>query len=159
MELATVAPAFIEMAHRIVWCTAATVDSSGKPRTRILHPIWEWDGEHLTGYIATDPTSLKARHLDTVPFVSLTYWSPNQDTCSAECATEWTNDLESKRVGWDRFLNGPVPVGYDPGIIPVWPNPESEQFGILRLTPTRLRVMDGSLMAGGGEGQLLIWTA
>ena len=25
-DLATVAPAFIEMAHRIVWCTAATVD-------------------------------------------------------------------------------------------------------------------------------------
>ena len=46
-ELAEVAPAFVEMAHRIVWCTAATVDSQGRPRSRILHPVWRWDGERL----------------------------------------------------------------------------------------------------------------
>jgi hypothetical protein len=41
MSLETVAPAFVETAHRIVWCTVATVDGRGRPRTRILHPIWE----------------------------------------------------------------------------------------------------------------------
>ena len=40
--LDTVAPAFVDMAHRIVWCTVATVDASGAPRTRVLHPVWEW---------------------------------------------------------------------------------------------------------------------
>ena len=43
-ELSKVAPAFIEMTQQIVWCSAATVDTKGRPRSRILHPIWEWDG-------------------------------------------------------------------------------------------------------------------
>lgn len=43
--LAETAPAFVQMAHRIVWCRAATVDTRGRPRSRILHPIWQ-----LVGY-------------------------------------------------------------------------------------------------------------
>ena len=35
--------------QRIVWCTVTTIDQKGRPRSRILHPIW--DGP--TGYIAT----------------------------------------------------------------------------------------------------------
>ena len=71
-ELTTVAPAFVEIAHRIVWATAATVEPSGRPRTRILHPIWEWNGDRLVGWIATGPDTPKARHLDSEPRVSLT---------------------------------------------------------------------------------------
>ena len=41
-ELSQVAPAFVEMAHHIVWCSAATVDARGRPRSRILHPYWQW---------------------------------------------------------------------------------------------------------------------
>lgn len=72
-DLTTVAPAFVEMAHRIVWCVAATTDTSGNPSTRVLHPVWEWDGEQLTGWIATSPLSPKAEHLARTPSVSLTY--------------------------------------------------------------------------------------
>jgi hypothetical protein len=57
--LTQVAPAFIEMAHRIVWASAATVDTRGRPRSRILHPIWQWDGERLVGWIATSPSPAK----------------------------------------------------------------------------------------------------
>ena len=32
---------FIERVHTMVWCSAATVDRQGRPRSRILHPIWE----------------------------------------------------------------------------------------------------------------------
>ena len=39
--LSGTAPAFVEIAHRIVWATAATVDPQGRPWTRVLHPIWE----------------------------------------------------------------------------------------------------------------------
>jgi hypothetical protein len=46
--LSAVAPAYVQMAHRIAWCTAATVDPSVAPRTRVLQPIWEFDGELLT---------------------------------------------------------------------------------------------------------------
>ena len=37
-DLASVAPAFVEMAHRIVWASVATVDLQGRPRSRVLNP-------------------------------------------------------------------------------------------------------------------------
>jgi len=154
--LEVVAPAFVEMAHRIVWCTVATVDPDGRPWTRILHPIWEWDGRRLTGWIATDPTSPKAAHLAVRPDVSLTYWHPSQDTCTARCTVEWETDLPAKQAGWDRFASAPAPVGYDPRIIPQWTSPDVERFGILRLEPHALRVLPGSLMTAGA-GTLLTW--
>ena len=55
-----IAPSFVEMAHRIVWCSAATVDAKGRPRSRVLHPIWQWDGAELSGWIATGPTPHQA---------------------------------------------------------------------------------------------------
>ena len=155
-DIGTVAPAFVEMAHRIVWCVAATSDSQGRPRTRILHPLWRWDGETLTGRVATSPLSPKARHLDENPYVSCTYWTPNHDTCSAECFAVWRNDPGSRQRLWDDFSATPEPLGYVPSIIPGWESPEAERFGVLELRPWRLRVMPGSLM-GTGQGALLTW--
>jgi general stress protein 26 len=155
-ELSRVAPAFVEMAHRIVWCVVATVDRSGAPRTRVLHPIWEWDGERLQGWIATSPNSPKAADLAREPRISLTYWAPDHDTCTAECSATWQDDAEDRRRGWERFAHGPAPVGYDPSIIPQWTSPEADEFGLLHLRPSRLRLMPGSLMLAG-RGELLTW--
>jgi len=155
-ELADIAPEFVTMAHRIVWATVATVDTRGNPATRILHPVWEWDGNDLVGWIATSPNSPKARHLANNPVVSLTYWDPSHDTCTARCRTVWETSDEERQAGWDRFLNAPEPVGYDPAIIPQWTSPSAPEFGILRLEPDALRVMPGSLMLQG-KGQLLQW--
>jgi hypothetical protein len=155
-SLAEVAPAFVDMAHRIVWATVATVDPHGVPSTRILHPVWEWDGSELTGWIATSPRSPKARHLASTPTVSLTYWDPTHDTCSATCRAVWESTAPERQSGWDRFLHAPAPVGYDPSIIPQWTSPEADEFGILRLEPDALRVMPGSLMLQG-TGELLTW--
>ena len=132
-ELDVVQEAFVEMAHRIVWCTAASVDSRGRPRSRILHPIWERGEEGLVGWIGTSPTPIKRRHLAASPFLSLTYWHPNQDTCVAECRASWCLDLETRERVWEAFKTAPPPVGYDPGIIPVWEGPSSESFAVLRL--------------------------
>lgn len=154
--LAETAPAFVTMAHRIVWATVATVTPSGEPSTRILHPIWEWDGTSLTGWIATSPESPKAADLAAQPVVSLTYWDPTHDTCSATCRTAWETTPEERQAGWDRFAHAPAPVGYDPSIIPQWTSPEAPAFGILRLEPTALRLMEGALMLTG-QGQLLSW--
>ena len=155
-DLATIAPAFLDMAHRIVWCTVATISTAGKPSTRVLHPIWEWDGAELTGWILTGPQSLKAKHLAVHPEISLTYWAPSQDVCTADCDTLWTNDAASKRAAWDRFANGPAPVGYNPAIIPGWSSPEAEAFGVLRLRPTSLRVFPGTVLMTG-SGEVLTW--
>ena len=143
-DLANVAPAFVEMAHQIVWCTVATVDSKGHPRTRVLHPFWDWDGSTLVGWIATGATSLKAKHLAHTPEVSLTYWAPNQDTCTAEAVASMHTDDETCTWVWDRFKTFPAPVGYDPAIIPPWAGgPTSPEFGAMRLEPTALRVLPG----------------
>lgn len=154
-SLSTVAPDFVEMSHRIVWCTVATVTPSGTPRTRVLHPIWEFDNNELTGWIATSPQSLKAKHLEHEPTISLTYWDPSQDTCSAECSVRWVDGAERAQV-WNRFLEGPEPVGYDPAIIPGWDSADSPGFGAIELTPTRLRVMAGSVLLSG-QGAVLTW--
>jgi Pyridoxamine 5'-phosphate oxidase len=155
-DLASIAPAFVEMAHRIVWCTVATTDLQGRPSSRVLHPIWEWDGADLIGWIATSPESLKAKHLNATPAISLTYWATNHDTCTADCDVEWDVTPELRTAGWDRFKNGPAPVGYDPSIIPRWTSPDASSFGILRITPRRLRVMPGSFMLSG-VGELMSW--
>jgi hypothetical protein len=152
------AEAFVAMAHRIVWCSAATVDAMGRPRTRILHPLWLWDGDQLTGWIATGPTPTKRAHLEHSPFVSLNYWTPEHDTCVAECRVEWAFDDATRAHVWDLFANGPAPVGYDPAIVPAWKDgPASAAFAALHLDPWRLRVMPGSAMLGGG-GETLTWT-
>jgi hypothetical protein len=152
------APEFVEMAHSIVWAVVATTDTQGRPRSRVLHPIWEWDGTSLTGWIATSPASPKAGHLAAHPEVSITYWSPTHDTCTANCFAVWEDSPEARRAGWDRFLHGPAPVGYDPSIVPSWTSPDAEAFGVLRVEPYQLRLMPGSLMLRG-EGTRRSWRA
>ncbi|HEV3226747.1 MAG TPA: pyridoxamine 5'-phosphate oxidase family protein [Acidimicrobiales bacterium] len=152
-------PAFLKMAHHIVWCAAATVDSAGRPRTRILHPIWQWDGATLVGWIATSPTPTKRAHLEQSPNISLNYWAPNHDTCSAECRAEWVEDDAGCVRVWDLFKNGPEPVGYDPAMIPPWKDgPLSSAFMALRVDPWRLRVFPGSVLMGK-EGEVLTWSS
>ena len=52
--------------------------------------------------------------------------------------------------------SAPQPVGYSPSLIPGWTDPQAPAFGILRVEPTQLRVLDGSAMAGG-PGRRLVW--
>lgn len=155
-ELGEVAPAFLQMAHQIVWCSAATVDSEGRPWSRVLHPIWEWDGEALVGWIGTGPTPLKRSHLEAHPYVSLNYWTPSQDTCVAECRAQWAFDDETRAAVWEKLKSAPPPVGYDPAIIPGWEQPTDAAFAALKLTPWRLRVFPGTVLLGQG-GEVLTW--
>ena len=158
-DLKTIAPAFVEMAHRIVWASAGSVDKRGRPRTRVLHPLWQWDGTSLRGWIATGPTPMKRAQLEASPYLALNYWAPSQDTCLAECRVSWAFDDATRKEVWDRFKHAPAPVGYDPAIIPPWSGgPTSPAFAVLQLEPWRLRVMPGSAMLGGG-GAILTWRA
>nr|WP_107656114.1 pyridoxamine 5'-phosphate oxidase family protein [Nocardia suismassiliense] len=144
-ELGDIAPRFVELAHSIVWCTVSTTDPAGRPRSRVLHPIWEWDGQELTGWIFTGQTPAKLAHLAHSPYVSCNYWVPTHDTCLAECAAEWVGDLETKTRLWEHFRSTPPPLGYDPGGIgvPGWNGPDSPGVSLLRLRPWRLRVLPG----------------
>ena len=153
-NLTTIAPAFVEMAHRIVWCSAATVDSQGRPRSRILHPLWQWDGTRLVGWIATGPSPTKRAHLAASPYMSVNYWHPSHDTCLADCRAALVFDDATRTTVWNLFRTAPEPLGYDPGRF--WDDPTSDSFAALRLEPWRLRVMPGSVMLKR-EGEVLTW--
>jgi hypothetical protein len=151
-----IAPAFVEMAHRIVWATAATADARSRPWTRILHPLWTWDGESLSGIVATSPLSPKRSHLEAHPHIAFTYWQPDHDTCTALCHAEWDLTADGRRAGWQQLATAPAPVGYDPSIIPGWDEPTSPTFAILRLRPWRLQVMPGTVLTAA-SGAPLTW--
>lgn len=137
---------FAARIRRIVWCTVATVDGKGRPRSRILHPIWEG----ATGYIATGRHSFKAKHLAANPYVSLTYWDQQHQQVYAECKAEWDDSAEGKRRIWELYKSTTPPLGYDPAIIPEWKDgPGSPEFGVLKLTPRRIELWSiQDMMAG-----------
>ena len=78
------------------------------------------------------------------------------DTCTAQCHATWDLSEEGRTAGWQALATAPVPVGYDPSIIPGWDAPSSPTFGILRLRPWRLHVMPGAVMLQG-QGAPMSW--
>ncbi len=139
---------FNEITQRIVWCTVATVDTQGRPRSRMLHPVW--DGS--TGWIATGRHSHKAKHLTANPFVSLTYWDPKHEQAMIDCKAEWQDDLETRGWLWNLLKTTPEPVGYDPALF--WPSFEDKNFGALKLTPWRLELWSLAEMAQGKAAEV-----
>ena len=145
-------PEFEARIRCIVWCSVATVDRQGRPRTRILHPIWKG----LTGWVATGRRSFKERHLAANPYVSLSYWDAQQKQVYADCKTEWEDSADEKRRIWALYKSTPPPLGYDPGMI--WKDgPEDPGFGLLKLTPWRIEVSSFYDMAAGKPP--LVWRA
>jgi len=141
---------FNKRVQRIVWCTAATMDRKGRPRTRILHPIWEG----ATGWIATGRHSLKEKHLVGNPHLSLTYWDPQHQQIYADCKAEWVDEAAEKRRIWDLYKNTPPPLGYDPGMI--WQaGPDDPGYGLLKLTPWRIEISSIMDMMSGKPP--LVW--
>lgn len=128
---------FLERVNRMVYCSVATIDGQGRPRSRILHPIWEGS----ISWISTNPSSLKARHLRRNPFVSLAYIHDPAKPLYADCRAELADDRATKQHVWDLYLHAEPPLGYDPA--PIYgsidqPNPGGSTFGVLKLTPYRI---------------------
>jgi general stress protein 26 len=131
-----IAAEFHERVSRIVLCNVATVDGQGRPRSRILHPIWEGS----TAWISTNQGSFKSRHLARNPYVSLAYIDAVKPAY-ADCRAEWLTDPGEKQHVWDLYLNTPPPLGFDPAAIynPVDGPPTGRiDFGVLKLTPYRI---------------------
>lgn len=128
---------FLQRASKVVWCNVATVDASGRPRSRILHPLWEG----TIGWITTDPRTLKARHLAVNPHLSLAYVADIASPMYVDCTAEWVDDVALKQHVWDLCLSTPPPLGFDPE--PIYATVDGPRFGVLRLTPWRVQLMDG----------------
>jgi hypothetical protein len=126
---------FLDRIRTTVWCSVATVDSRQRPRSRIMHPIWEGS----TGWIGTHRNSYKSRHLERNPYVSLAYIAEIMKPVYVECTAEWVEDPEERRRIWDLFANTPPPVGYDP--VPDFISPDHANFGVLKLAPWRITLV------------------
>jgi hypothetical protein len=143
-------PEFMERATKMVWCNAATVDTRGRPRSRILHPLWEGD----VAWVTTDANSFKRLHLARNPNVSLAYVSDIAKPAYADCHAEWIEDLATKQHVWDLCPTFPEPLGFDPASIYEMVDAPGEgklPFGVIKLTPYRITLTQW-------PEPLLMWT-
>jgi len=144
---------FIDIAHRVVWCTMATVDRRGRPRSRVVHPVWRRVGDGLDGWVTVRRTPLKVAHLGHCPFVSCSYWDPRHDVAVAECRADWVEDPGEMAAAWEICRTTPAPAGFDPAAI--WPHgPSSPGAGVLHLRPWRLRAGTAQQVAAGELGSV-----
>jgi uncharacterized pyridoxamine 5'-phosphate oxidase family protein len=149
LTFAEIEQEFIERAHSVVWCNGATIDMRNRPRSRVLHPLWEG----ATGWVTTRRNSPKIKHLAANPFISLAYIADPFKPIYVECRAAWDDDLATRRRIWDLFKNAPAPFGFDPA--DVWGRVEDPDNGLLQLTPWRIELNDFS----GQPPQTKIWRA
>jgi hypothetical protein len=136
---------FLRITAETVFCTATTVDEQGRPRSRILHPIFVVRDRLPIGWALTGRTPLKTRHLAANPHLSCSYWTPSHDTVFIDCVATWEEGERENEQVWELFLNTPEPLGWGPdglaGYGPdKWRNPI---FTPLRLEPWRVQLMRG----------------
>jgi general stress protein 26 len=148
MDFEPLGPDFVRFTADIVYCTVTTVDPSGRPRSRVMHPIFEIVDGLPRGWAVTDRTPLKERHLAANPHVACFYWSPAQNTVAIDCTAEWVCDEETLHQVWDIFA-APEPPGWgdlsgygDLGI-------HHPRFHVLRLQPYRVQILRGDQLAVG----------
>jgi len=127
--------AFVAIAHRVLWCTLATVDARDRPRSRVVHPVWELTPDGPLGRVCTRATPAKRAHIAHSPFASCSYWDPRHDVAVAECAAEWDPDPASS---WPVFRAHPPPIGFDPAAM-FDGGLGHPQAAVLLLRPWRLR--------------------
>jgi hypothetical protein len=146
---------FLRLTSEIVWCSVTTVGPDARPRSRILHPIWEIaDGRHV-GWITTRRTPIKTAHLRHSPHLTCAYWRPSHDAVFADCLASWQDSLERKRRVWSLFQTTPPPLGYDPGTI--WAGgPTDPEFSVLKLQPERVQIVTVQTLT---SRQPRVWTA
>ncbi|HEV2654373.1 MAG TPA: hypothetical protein VGT82_05420 [Ktedonobacteraceae bacterium] len=139
MEVATFAeiePIFTQRIQQMVWCNVATVDMRNRPRSRILHPLWE--GPY--GWITTRRNMHKAKHLAHNPFVSLAYIADVARPVYVDCKTEWVEDLDQKQHVWKLCLETTPPLGFDPA--PIYQRADHPDFAVLKLMPWRIDLVN-----------------
>jgi Pyridoxamine 5'-phosphate oxidase len=136
---------YLRITAETVFCTATTVDADGRPRNRMLHPIFVVRDVEPVGWALTGRTPLKVRHLAANPHMACSYWSPSHDTVFVDCVAHWVEGDADKQRVWELFLETPQPLGWGAdgmaGYGPdKWRNPI---FTPLRLEPWRVQVMRG----------------
>jgi general stress protein 26 len=127
---------FMQRIKTMVYCSAATIDSHQRPRSRVLHPIWEG----ATGWVTTDPSTAKAKQLAANPHMSLAFIADPMKPVYVECRAVWQNDPATRQRIWDLYKTTPEPLGSDLAIS--WGQVENPQYAVLRLDAWRIELYD-----------------
>ena len=135
----------LTVTRRVVWCVLTTVDRHGRPRNRVVHPVWELvegpdghDGERLRGWVTTRRSPVKSAHLAANPHVGCAYAGAEHDVAYFDCTAAWASASE-RRHAWEVCRSVGAPAGFDPSAI--WPaGPDSPGAEVLRLEPYRVQV-------------------
>lgn len=147
---------FLRFTAEIVWCTVTMVDTRGRPRSRMLRPIFQLRDGRPVGWVVTSKTPVKAAHLAANPHVACSYWNPSQNTIFIDCVASWVEDEAGKRHVWDLFMTTPPPLGYDLSGYGA-AGPYSPLFNPLRLDPWRVGILRGEEFPGNFTPRL--WRA
>jgi uncharacterized pyridoxamine 5'-phosphate oxidase family protein len=129
-------PEFMARAQKAVYCNVATVDLKGRPRSRVMHVVWEGP----TGWVITWPESHKARHLANNPHVSLAYIGDPYKPVYIDCTAGWVNDVDEQLRIWELHKSIPPPLGFDPK--PGYGTIEDKYFGLLKFMPWRIELAE-----------------
>jgi general stress protein 26 len=135
----------LRITTKTVFCPVTTVDEAGRPRSRMLHPIFAVPDGRPLGWALTGRTPLKTRHIAANPHVSCACWTPSHDTVFVDTVATWVEDDAEKAEVWELFLNSPTPLGWGPeGMagqgVERWRNPV---FRPVRPELWRVQVMTG----------------
>lgn len=133
---------FMRRVSQAVYCNMATVDRNGRPRSRMLHPIWDGPIGWCISWKA-----LKTRHLEQNPFVSLAYIQDRDKPVYVDCRAEWVDEESEKLRIWELHKSFPPPLGFDPQ------QGYGEHLftsGLLKFTPWRVEL-------GNLGGEPVIW--
>jgi general stress protein 26 len=123
---------FLQRVREMVYCSAATIDLHQRPRSRVLHPIWEG----RTGWVTTGPNTAKAAQLAANPFMSLAFIADAFKPVYVECRATWQNDEATRQRIWELFK------AFDVDLAISWDNVESPTYAVLRLDPWRIELYD-----------------
>ncbi len=136
-----------EIAAKATWAYLATEDGD-QPKVRVVHP--GFDGQRV--WIATGRNSAKARHVAKNPKVELFYQiSGEMLHLTVTGRAIFVEDLAEKKRVW----NGKV---FDYDLAQFWPaGPESKDFGLMLISPSRVELTSLAEMTQGKRPQ--VWRA
>jgi len=123
---------FLQRIRSMVYCSAATIDLHQRPRSRVLHPVWE----HRTGWVTTGPNTAKAAQLAVNPFISLAFIADPFIPVYVECRATWQDDPVTRQRIWDLFKT------FDVDLTVSWDNVDNPAYAVLRLDPWRIELYD-----------------
>ncbi|MER6011809.1 pyridoxamine 5'-phosphate oxidase family protein [Streptomyces bluensis] len=135
---------FFSYVRDIAYATMITVDRQGRPRARVLLPVWEVVDGRPVGWLAAYKTPVKTAHLANNPHTTYSYWNPRQNAVHVDSLSSWADGEASKLHVWDLYIKGGPPgVGYDP--VQYWRGgPEDPEYQVIRIEPWRIQLVRGS---------------